>query len=226
MRVSWIAAVISIVLVSTGLAYTESQADRGAELFAFYCSTCHGDRGQGLTDEFRASWAPTHQNCWTPKCHGLNYPDGGFALPKSVPAVIGPHTLTNFTTAESLYHYIKLRMPFQDPDLLSEEERLAVTAFLLREHGVSVDGKLLDATTVASIQLRADTPPVFQTTSPIPTPAAQAVLPATPLAPQMTPAAGPSAPVNRASNTRWIWVVVVVVLTGITATVVRFTRSR
>ena len=32
-----------------------TQADIGAEIYALVCRDCHGDRGQGLTDEFRAT---------------------------------------------------------------------------------------------------------------------------------------------------------------------------
>jgi mono/diheme cytochrome c family protein len=66
-QASWAALVLYFGLVAIALAYTEDQARQGAGVFAFYCSTCHGDRGQGLTDEFRATWAPGDQYCWTPR---------------------------------------------------------------------------------------------------------------------------------------------------------------
>jgi mono/diheme cytochrome c family protein len=226
MRAAWLALALCFVVGSTALAYTESQAERGAKVFMFYCSTCHGDRGQGLTDEFRATWPLQDQNCWTPKCHGLNHPPEGFVLPKYVQGVIGPGTLKNFTTAESLYTFIKLRMPYQNPHLLSEDERWAVTAFLLREHGVPGDGKLLDATTAASIRLRPETSPITPTISPTASPVSQAMAPATSAAPQLIASPVPSALVEPAGDMRWIWVLIAAALLGITVAVVRVTRSR
>lgn len=138
-RLAWVAWVIFLLcfgLVASALAYTEGQAKRGAAVFAFYCSTCHGDRGQGLTDEFRATWPVGDQYCWTPACHGLNPPDNGFTLPRYVPALVGSDLLEEFPSALSLFQYIKAEMPYQDPSLLTDQERWDVVAFLLRENGV------------------------------------------------------------------------------------------
>jgi len=33
--------------------YPPTQADQGAQVYWFVCMVCHGDRGQGLTDEWR-----------------------------------------------------------------------------------------------------------------------------------------------------------------------------
>ena len=224
----WAAIILCFVFGSAALAYTESQADRGAEVYAFRCSTCHGDRGQGLTDEFRASWPPEEQNCWTPKCHGLNYPDGGFAIPSYVTGVIGPGTLSSFATAEGLYNFIRLTMPYQDSALLSEEERWEVTAFLLRENGVLADGKLLDATTAASIRLRPETPPISPTHSAAVSPTLQAAVPATrpELASHVSPTSSPSVPVELDGVTPWLWVLLIAASIGIAVAVVRHTRSR
>jgi mono/diheme cytochrome c family protein len=165
LRACWITIALCFGLVAAAMAYTDEQAKRGSELFTFYCSTCHGDRGQGLTDEFRATWPAQDQYCWTPKCHGPNHPTGGFVLPRHVPALIGPGTLTNYETAQSLYNFISARMPYQDPTLLGPESRWAVIAFLLREHGVPANGTQLDATTAAALQLNSPAP-LASTTAP------------------------------------------------------------
>jgi hypothetical protein len=226
MKAVWAALVMCFVLGSTVLAYTESQADQGAEVYAFRCSTCHGDRLQGLTDEFRATWPEEDQNCWTPKCHGLNYPDMGFAIPRHVQGLVGPDIRAHFPTAENLYTFIKLTMPYQDPSLLTDEERWAVTAFLLRENGILADGELLDDTTAASIRLRPDTPSI--PASPTYSSGSQAALPATPPDPAQPtiPASSPSAPTEPARDLRWLWVLPVAALIGVAAAVVRLTRSR
>lgn len=141
-------------------AYQDEEAQRGAAVFARRCSTCHGDQGQGLTDEWRATWPPTHQNCWKANCHGPQpYPEDGFTLPRMVPALIGPNTLQRFTTAADLYTYIRARMPFHAPGTLPEEDYRAVTAFLLQRHGIPADGRPFDPKAAQGILLRpADSP--------------------------------------------------------------------
>lgn len=100
------------------------------------CQPCHGDRGQGLTDEWRAQYPPEDQNCWQAGCHGERpYPDG-FTLPRAVPALIGANTLTRFATAAELQAFISRAMPFNKPGSLPQEETWAITAFLLRAHGL------------------------------------------------------------------------------------------
>jgi len=140
-------------------AYQEEEAERGAAVFARRCSTCHGDQGQGLTDEWRATWPPTHQNCWKANCHGLQpYPEDGFTLPRVVPALIGPGTLRRFATAADLYAYIRARMPFHAPGSLPEADYRAVTAFLLQRHGIPADGRPFDPEAARGIPLSAPTP--------------------------------------------------------------------
>ena len=65
-----------------------TQADEGAQLFWLHCQPCHGDRGQGLTDEWRAQYPPEEEYCWESGCHGNQPYDEAFALPTRVPAVI------------------------------------------------------------------------------------------------------------------------------------------
>ncbi|WP_322802367.1 c-type cytochrome [Thermoflexus sp.] len=135
-------------------AYQDQEAERGAAVFARRCSTCHGDRGQGLTDEWRATWPPTHQNCWKANCHGTQpYPENGFTLPRVVPPLIGPNTLQRFATAADLYAYIRARMPFHAPGSLPEEDYRAVTAFLLQRHGIPADGRPFDPETARGVPL-------------------------------------------------------------------------
>jgi len=133
---AWGILAVCFGLVATTLAFTEKQAQQGAAVFAFYCSTCHGDRGEGLTDAFRATWPAEDQNCWTPKCHGPQHPNTGFLLPRYVPALVGSDLLKVFPDVSSLYDFVKEKMPYQDPSLLTDQERRAVVAFLLRENGI------------------------------------------------------------------------------------------
>ncbi|RME58612.1 hypothetical protein D6779_06145 [Candidatus Parcubacteria bacterium] len=112
-----------------------TQADRGAQVYWLWCLPCHGDRGQGLTDEFRALYPPEDNNCWLRGCHGKNPYEEGFVVPRYIPPLIGPTALQRFATAEQLHAYIQVNMPYWRPGILSDDEVWMVTAFLLRENG-------------------------------------------------------------------------------------------
>jgi mono/diheme cytochrome c family protein len=130
-----------------------SQADDGAQLFWLWCQPCHGDQGQGLTDEWRAQYPEEDQNCWSRGCHGKSPYEEGFTLPTAVPAVIGEDSLFRYATLGQVFHYTRATMPFEYPGVLSDEEYLAVTAFLAREHG-AWDGSPLTLDNVEQIRLR------------------------------------------------------------------------
>lgn len=132
---------------------TATQADRGAEIYRLVCSSCHGDRGQGLTTEWRMTWNPRDQNCWQSKCHASNHPPDGFELPRYVPAIIGTYALARFITALDLYAYNHSFMPWHDPGSMTEEESWQVTAFLVRENGIDPIETPLDAVRAAPLLL-------------------------------------------------------------------------
>lgn len=113
-------------------AFSSPSPTDGAGLYQFWCSTCHGDRGQGLTPEWRAEWPEGKQNCWQSKCHATNHPPDGFSFPQNVPALIGQDVLTKFTTAQDLYIYARATMPYWSPNLLSDDEYQAITIFLVK----------------------------------------------------------------------------------------------
>jgi mono/diheme cytochrome c family protein len=112
------------------------QADRGAHAFWLNCLPCHGDRGQGLTDEFRALYPEEDRNCWNSGCHGAHPYEGGWTLPTVVPEIIGRGALQNFNTAATLHNFISSAMPYQAPGTLDDETYWQLTAFLLRENHV------------------------------------------------------------------------------------------
>jgi len=151
-------------LAEPTLPASPSQADYGAQLYWLHCMPCHGDKGQGLTDEFRATYPPEDNNCWGRGCHGRNPYEDGFTLPTSVPGLIGSGALTKFATVTNLYGFIRAAMPFEDPGVLTEDEYWQVTAFLLRENGIAYTGRL-DASSAAQILL-----PWAQQPTPTPTP--------------------------------------------------------
>ena len=74
--------------------------------YYLYCMVCHGDRGQGLTEEWRNAGDPADANCWQSRCHASNYPPDGFVLPRYAPPLIGDYALTRFATIGDLHKYI------------------------------------------------------------------------------------------------------------------------
>jgi hypothetical protein len=126
-------------LILPEMSQEATQADYGAEIYRLVCQDCHGDRGQGLTDEFRATWAPKDQNCWQSKCHASNHPPDGFDLPRYVPAVIGPAALPTLNSPDDLHAFIQRYMPWHNPGALTDEEYWQLTAFLLRENSLAIE---------------------------------------------------------------------------------------
>jgi len=138
-----------------------SQLEYGAEVYRLVCKACHGDRGQGLTDDWRAKWNPEDQNCWKSKCHALNHPPDGFYMPIS-PAVVGP-PLKIFETALDLFNFIHNNMPWHNPGSMTENESWSVTAYILKINNID-PGPELNADTAAQIRLRMDmTQPAYPT---------------------------------------------------------------
>lgn len=116
-----------------------TQADAGAILYYYNCMACHGDKGQGLTTEWRAQWDVEHQNCARSGCHGPRHPPEGFAFPKNfAPAIVGVNTLTRYENAQALYDFVSRKMPYQAPGSLERVEYWQLVAYLLRQRGVRV----------------------------------------------------------------------------------------
>lgn len=130
-----------------------TQADRGAQVYWLSCLPCHGDRGQGLTDEFREVYPPEDRNCWNSGCHGKRPYEDGFTIPQYIPAVIGDTTLSKFSTGTQLNAYIRTTMPFWRPGSLTEEESWQVTAYLLRENQLWDGSNDLDGSNAADVRI-------------------------------------------------------------------------
>ena len=141
-----------------------TQLEYGAEVYRLVCKACHGDKGQGLTDDWRAQWAPEDQNCWQSKCHALNHPPDGFYMPQ-VPAVVG-QPIRGFGSALNLYTYTHNFMPWHDRGSMTEKESWSVTAYLLEINGID-PGSDLNAETAAAIDLSVINPADFPTPIPL-----------------------------------------------------------
>lgn len=123
-------------LLQPTLPANPSQADQGAVDYWLNCMVCHGDRGQGLTDEFRMLYPPEEQTCWQSGCHGARPYENGFTLPTAIPPVVGQDSpWHNFKDASVLYAFISTAMPWHKPGSLESEVYWRLTAYLLRENG-------------------------------------------------------------------------------------------
>jgi cytochrome c len=140
-------------LAKPTLPASPSQADYGAQVYWLSCLPCHGDRGQGLTDEFREVYPPEDRNCWNSGCHGKRPYQNGFTLPTKIPALVGQGALQKFPTAANLHGYIFAAMPFWKPGSLTEEESWQVTAFLLRQNGLWQGTKELNESNAGNVKL-------------------------------------------------------------------------
>jgi cytochrome c len=134
------------------------QADHGAQAYWLYCSPCHGDKAQGLTDEFREQYPEEDRNCWNSHCHGDITYENGFKIPTMVPALVGSGSLAKFPNAANLYGYIHAAMPFQKPNSLTDEEYYQIVAFLLRENGLIDPQTEVNASNAAQIVVSHATP--------------------------------------------------------------------
>ena len=112
---------------------TTNQLKEGSALYWGICMACHGDRGQGLTDEWREAFGED-RNCWESGCHAANHPPEGFEITreKPIPAVAGPGKLTRFKNAQELHDYILVNMPWWKPGSLNDEESWQVAAYIMR----------------------------------------------------------------------------------------------
>jgi quinol-cytochrome oxidoreductase complex cytochrome b subunit/mono/diheme cytochrome c family protein len=113
------------------------QLKKGSIIYWGVCLTCHGDRGQGMTEEWRNAYGDD-QDCWQSGCHGTDHPTPGFLIPKDlvIPPVAGAGKLARFKNAQELHDFILASMPWWNPGDLTDEEAWQVSAYILRLHKV------------------------------------------------------------------------------------------
>lgn len=106
----------------------------GRNWYWHYCMPCHGDKGQGLTDEWRAVWETDHQDCWGRGCHAGERIEDSFAIPTVVPPVVSSAKLNRFSSLQALYEYLRATHPPQTPGCLQEEQYRAIAVYVFSQN--------------------------------------------------------------------------------------------
>jgi mono/diheme cytochrome c family protein len=84
-------------------------------------------------------------------CHGADGRQGqGFQTP-----IWGAQTqISKFGNALGLFEYNQMMMPFQDPTLLNDDQKLAIIAYILANHGAISRATEVTPATIAGIPIR------------------------------------------------------------------------
>lgn len=140
-------------LASPEVPEVRAQVDEGAIIYWGICLACHGDRGQGMTEEWRWGAFGEDGNCWQSGCHGKDYPPHGFEIPKELifPPLATAGALGRFENAQQLYDYVVEMMPWWKPHSLGSEKAWQVTAYLLKMRDVLPMGLVLDETNASAV---------------------------------------------------------------------------
>ena len=147
-------AAATLALVADGSALVR----QGAILYDHNCSACHGDTGGGMA-EAKTSFPDDKRTCT--RCHKPSNPpqmdhlamnwrnafDVGIA-----PPLIGTDALDGFASGAALFGYVRATMPRPWPGSLSDEEYLAITAFLAAANGAPAD-QVASVPDLADVQL-------------------------------------------------------------------------
>jgi hypothetical protein len=122
------------------VAAASEQVKAGAELYSFHCAACHGNTGLGIA-EARLAFPEDHRDCES--CHKPGNPKKAADIPTietnerncfalgEPPVLRSSEALSTFANAQVLYSYIQATMPRWQPNNLTTEEYLDITAFLL-----------------------------------------------------------------------------------------------
>lgn len=129
------------------------QLDLGEQTYYQICLACHGNWGQGLTDEWRETGFGGDMNCWQSKCHAANHPPQGFEIPREMPPLLGVGSLSTIGSADQLFQVIIQTMPWWNPGSLSTEEAVNLTAYLMKSRGELPAGIVLTEDNLAAFSL-------------------------------------------------------------------------
>ena len=133
------------------------QVLHGADLYFEHCSVCHGDTALGLA-EAKTTFPEEHRKCT--HCHKSNntklidwrYIEHNNMFDIGKPGALRGD-LSSFPSALTLYTYIKVTMPRYEPDKLSGDDYMAITAFLAHINGASLEATPLTEQSAAGVSL-------------------------------------------------------------------------
>ncbi|EDZ63330.1 Sulfur oxidation protein, cytochrome c subunit [Sulfurimonas gotlandica GD1] len=137
----------------TGLPEGEGSVEQGDELYEAQCASCHGDFGAGGKGY--------------PQLTGGNQDkdENGILITLKNQRVYGKTDApkrtvgTYWPKATTLFTYIRDAMPYATPKSLSADETYAITAYILAQNGIKIDGEkmgddyVLDAEKLAKVVL-------------------------------------------------------------------------
>ena len=122
----------------TGLPAGEGSVEEGDELFEAQCASCHGDfggGGNGYPQLAGGNQAKDENGIVITLKNQREY--GKTDAPKRTVGTYWPVATTLFT-------YIRDAMPYATPKSLSANETYAITAYILAQNGITIDGQEMD----------------------------------------------------------------------------------
>jgi mono/diheme cytochrome c family protein len=122
---------ISIPPDGTGLPAGQGTAKQGEAVFFAKCAACHGEKGEGATNDRLASGIGTLQDeVQTFKTVGSYWP-----------------------YATTLFDYVRRAMPYNAPLSLTDEEVYAATAYVLFLNRIIGDTDVINAQTLPQVKM-------------------------------------------------------------------------
>lgn len=122
---------IDVLPDGRGLPEGSGSVAEGAELYQVRCAACHGFQGEG-----------------TPLAGPLYTDDAEMGFRRRVVGHFWPHATTAFD-------YVRRAMPWDTPGTLTNDEVYAVVAYILAQSGVIADDAVLDAASLAAVEMPA-----------------------------------------------------------------------
>jgi cytochrome c len=119
-------------------AFTDAQANAGAQTYQLQCARCHGPNGEGQDNIY----------------HGMRAPEliGAGTFPVT-PRAYQKLRHFNFHNLRDVYEFSSASMPADQPASLNGEAYWDVLSYLLQANGVRSDGKQLDESSAAVIAI-------------------------------------------------------------------------
>ncbi len=136
---------IDVMPDGTGLPEGEGSHADGAPIYLRHCASCHGRAGEGMSAEPLVGYEPGTAPPFGPRYEEWRG-DGD-----DVPFTVGNY----WPYATTLFDYIRRAMPSNAPGTLANDEVYALSAWLLAENGIIETDAVMNASTLAQVQMPA-----------------------------------------------------------------------